>query len=191
MFAQVKARCMFPFQRLAPHGLPLLGWLRGNCLVTQRQRSYAALRLPCCLDRRSGFPSSPIYHGANACCEPARRAFADAGRIGGFWVRGLRQPRRVRGQTWVSQVTWPSSSNVPRSSTPPRETPPRPVTVTSPAAFRVGDPLGFPGRTIPGLHPPSPAIREPCVREKTGGGGRGAGAGKRLRPHMNPPLRGP
>jgi hypothetical protein len=35
------------------------------------------------------------------------------------------------------------------------------LTVTSPAAFRVGDPLGFPGRTISGLHSHGPRVRLP------------------------------
>jgi hypothetical protein len=95
---------------------------------------------------RLRFPSPPAYHGASASSEPAARAFADAWRAGGVWGRGLRKPRRARGQTGASQVTGPSSSSVPRSSTPPREAPPRPMPVTPPAAFRVGDPLGFPGK---------------------------------------------
>src|SRR3954453_21987083 len=75
---------------------------------------------------RLRFPSPPAYHGADACSEPAPRAFADARRAGGVWGRGLRKPRMARGQTGASQVTGPSSSSAPRSSTPPRETPPRP-----------------------------------------------------------------
>ena len=130
--------------------------LRGRNLVTRRHRSYAALRLPCCVSRRSGFPSPSAYHGANACSEPAGRASANARRVGGVWVRGLRQPRTDRGQTGVSQVTGSSSSNVPWSSTPPREASPRPVAVTPPAAFRVGDLLGFPGGTLSGLHSHGP-----------------------------------
>ena len=139
----------------------MLGRLRGNCLVTRRQRSYAALRLPRCVSRRSGFPSSSAYHGTHACCEPARRACADAWRVGGIWSGASANPACDRGQTGASQVTGPSSSNVPRSSTPPRKTPPRPLTVTSSAAFRVGDPLGFPGRTISGLHSRGPFVRLP------------------------------
>ena len=161
MLIQVKARRMYPSCSSSPTGLPLLGRLRGRNLVTRRHRSYAALRLPCCVSQRSGFPLSSAYHGANAYSEPARRAFANARRVGGVWVRGLRQPRKNRGQSGVSQVTGSSSSNVPRSSTPPRKTPPRPVAVTSSAAFRVGDPLGFPGRTISGLHPRGPLVRLP------------------------------
>ena len=134
--------------------------------VSWLRRSYAALRLPCCVGRRSGFPSPSAYHGANAASGPAGRASADAWRVGGVWVRGLRQPRTNRGQTGVSQVTGPSSSSVPRSSTPPRETPPRPFAVTSPAAFRVGDPLGFPGRTISGLHPRGPLVRLPTHQSR-------------------------
>ena len=107
---------------------------------------------PPLLRPRLRFPSPPAYHGANASSEPASRASADARRAGGVWDRGLRKPRMARGQTGASQVTGPSSSSAPRSSTPPREAPPRPLTVTPPAAFRVGDPLGFPGRTISGLH---------------------------------------
>src|SRR2546421_11955930 len=35
------------------------------------------------------------------------------------------------------------------------------LTVTPPAAFRVGDPLGFPGRTISGLHTRGSLVRLP------------------------------
>jgi len=146
-FPQVKARGAVSLPKFVsqPGRLCSTG-SEAKSLVTRRQRSYAALRLPCCFDQRSGFPSSLVYHGANAGCEPARRAFADARRVGGIGVRGLRQPRPNRGQPGVSQVTGSSSSNVPRSTTPPRETPPRPLAVTLPAAFRVAEPLGFPER---------------------------------------------
>src|SRR4051812_2251889 len=110
---------------------------------------------------RLRFPSPPAYHGANAYPVPAARAFADARRAGGVWGRGLREPRMARGQTGASQVTGPSSSSAPRSSPPPRETPPRPLTVTPPTAFRVGDPLGFPVGTISGLHSHGPRARLP------------------------------
>ena len=103
----------------------------------------------------------PLVLGLPRCerfSEPVRRAFAYAGRVGGFWVRGLRQPRKNRGQSGASQVTGSSSSNVPRSSTPPWKTPPRPVAVTFSAAFRGGDPLGFPGLPISRLLPRGPLV---------------------------------
>ena len=128
----------------------------GRHPVTRRQRSYAALRLPCCVGRRSGFPSPSAYHGANACSEPAPRASADARRAGGVWGRGLRQPRSCRGQTGASQVTGPSSSSVPRSSTPPRETPPRPYSGDAPCCLQGWRPPGLPGRNHFGAASPRP-----------------------------------
>src|SRR5947209_4651478 len=116
---------------------------------------------PPLLRPRLRFPSPPAYHGANASSEPASRASADARRAGGVRGRGLRRPRTARGQTGASQVTGPPSSSAPRSSTPPRGAPPRPLAVTPPAAFRVGDPLGFPGRTISGLHTRGSLVRLP------------------------------
>ena len=66
MLIQVKAWRRYPSLSSSPTGPPLLDRLRGRNLVTRRHCSYAALRLPCCLDRGSGFPSSSVYHGANA-----------------------------------------------------------------------------------------------------------------------------
>ena len=152
---------MFPSRSSYPTRAAFARPASGCRPVSWLQSSYAALRLPCCVGRRSGFPLPSAYHGANACSEPAPRAFADARRAGGVWGRGLRKPRMARGQTGASQVTGPSSSSAPRSSTPPREAPPRPVAVTPPAAFRVGDPLGFPGRTISGLHTRGSLVRLP------------------------------
>ena len=76
-------------------------------------------------------------------------------------ARVPRRPARTRGPAGASQVTGLPSSSVPWSSTPPREAPPRPLTVTPPTAFRVGDPLGFPVGTISGLHSHGPRARLP------------------------------
>lgn len=115
---------------------------------------------PLLLRPRLRFPSPPAYHGADAFLSrpgvrPQTPGASEA------WDRVLRHPGPPRGQTGASQVTGPSSSRVPRSATPPRGASPRPVAVTLPAAFRVGDPLGFPGRTISGLYPRGPRVRLP------------------------------
>jgi len=98
-----------------------------------------------------GLPWSGRWFWTDPACVRRRRMRRRRWGSGPPWT-----PTTLHGQAGVSQVTGSSSANVPRSATPPRETPPRPVAVASPAAFRVGDPLGFPGRTISGLYPRGP-----------------------------------
>ena len=139
-----------------PSRSPEHGALPRFVRTTGRLRSTGSTGLPCSpaspllcspptpLRRRPRlwFPSPLAYPEANACSEPAARAFANARRVGGLgfgssaapnWLVDRQGPPRLRGRPLT-----------PRRGRPPRRVrrPLRPILVTTTAAFRDGKPLG-------------------------------------------------
>jgi len=103
--------------------------------------SPAASAAASVVPRRRPTTTRTLFRTGRACLRrhTARR------RLGG-WV--LRRPSWIRGPSGASQVTGPSSSHAPRPNTPPGAAPPRPMTVSSPAAFRVPELLGSPDKRV-------------------------------------------
>jgi len=138
---------MFPSESSYPHGPPLLGRVRvatpfpGVGARMRPSDSPAASAAASVVPRRRPTTTRTLFRTGRACLRrhTARR------RLGG-WV--LRRPSWIRGPSGASQVTGPSSSHAPRPNTPPGAAPPRPMTVSSPAAFRVPELLGSPDKRV-------------------------------------------
>ena len=151
MRSNVEALDMVPSESSYPHGLPLLDRVRvatpfpGVGARMQPSDSPAASAAASVVPRRRPTTTRTLFS------EPAVRAFADARRVGGLGAGSSAAP-----VGFVDRQGPPRLLGHPRPTrhgqTPRRgAAPPRPLTVSSPAAFRVPEPLGPRMKTFSGL----------------------------------------